>query len=163
MSFFLNLRYTYGVKNKANALDVIPLVFVAFAPPLISFFGAAAVANAAEEVVNVAGKVATDAAARQELTKKMARLVSTWLQIKALQLAVLAVAVSINIRSRLARRLAPWLLVGGFIASLMSIALYGRFFSMVNERWWGMVVFNYIMLIVVTYLTALSRLLTGDG
>ncbi len=70
MSFFLNLRYTYGVKNKTNALDVVPLVFVAFAPLLISFFGVAVATNAAEETVNATAKAAVDATARQKLAKK---------------------------------------------------------------------------------------------
>jgi len=147
------------VENKTNALDVFPLVFVAFAPFFISFFGAAVVTNAAEEAVNVAGKAATDAAARQELAKKLVRLVSIWFLIQALQFAVASAAMLIKIYSRPARRLAPWLLAGGFVASLMSVALYGHFFSML-EKWMRITGFTYIMSIFVTYLIALSRLPT---
>ncbi len=149
--------------NWTDVSDVLRLVFVAFAPLFISFFGAAVVTDVAEEVVNAAAKAAVDATARQELAKKTVRLISTWSLIQALQLAVFGVAVSINIRSRPARRLAPWLLAGGFIASFASIVLYGRFFSMVNEKWWGIAGFNYIMSIFLTYIYALNRLLNGNG
>ena len=68
-SFFLNLCRTCGMKNEANVLDVFSLVFVAFAPPAISFFGVAVATSAAEEVVNAAANVTADVATRQELAK----------------------------------------------------------------------------------------------
>jgi Na+/H+ antiporter NhaC len=143
---------------KVDALDVLPLVFVALAPPLIAFFGAAAVTGAAEEVINAASNAVDNMKARQELVKKFIWFVFIWLLIPALQLAVTSAAMSISIYSGLAKRLAPWLLAAGFAASLASIMSYDRFFSMLNEGWREMTQFIYIMPMFLTYVIAASRL-----
>jgi len=139
--------------DEVGGLDVLLLVFVAFAPPLISFFGAAAVTNAAEEVMN--------ATTRQELIEKLIWFVIIWLLIPVLQLAVTSIATRISIYSGLARGLAPWILAAGFIASLVSIMLYDRFFSMLNEGWKEVTQFAYTAPMFLTYMIAAGRLLFG--
>jgi hypothetical protein len=135
------------MSGKADVSDVLPLIFVAPAPPLISFFGAAAVANAAEDVIYTANNVA----ARQEFVEK-------FIWFPALQLAVANAAMRISIYSGLAKRLAPWLLAAGFAALLMSILSYGRFFPMLNEGWGEMTQLLYILSPFPTYLIAAGRL-----
>ena len=139
------------MESEVNGLDVLLLVFVAFAPPLISFLGAAAVTNAAEEVIN--------ATTQQELIEKLIWFTLIWLLIPALQLAVTNIAMRISIYSRLARVLAPWILAAGLIASLVSVMLYDRFFSMLNEGWKEMTRFIYIVPMFLTYAIAVGRLL----
>jgi hypothetical protein len=49
----------------------------------------------------------------------------------------------------------------GFAALLVSIMLYGRFFSMLNEEWKEMTQFTYTMPMFLTYMIAVGRLLFG--
>jgi len=141
------------VADEVGGLDVLLLVFVAFAPPLISFFGAAVVTNAAEEVMS--------ATTQQELIEKLIWFVIIWLLVPILQLAVTSIAMRISIYSGLARDLAPWILAAGFIASLVSVMLYDRFFSMLNEGWKEMTRFAYVAPMFLTYAIAAGRLLFG--
>jgi hypothetical protein len=130
--------------DEANGLDVFLLIFAAFAPPVIYFFGAAAAANAAEEVIYAA-------AHREHIVEKLIWFMLVWLLIPALQLAVASAAARISIYSRLARRLAPWVLAAGFAASLISIMSYDRFFSMLSEGWKELTQLVYAMPMFPTY------------
>jgi len=139
------------VANEVDTSDVLLLIFVAFAPPLISFLGALVVTNAAEEVMH--------ATTPQELIERFLWFVFIWLLIPILQLAVASAAARISIHSALARGLAPWVLVAGFTASLISIMFYDHFFSMLTEGWREMTQFTYIVPMFLTYTITIGRLL----
>jgi hypothetical protein len=138
--------------DEVGGLDVLLLVFVAFAPPAISFFGAAAVTNAAEEVIYAVMQ-------QEPIGEKLIWFTLIWLLIPSLQFTVTSAVARISIYSRLARGLAPWMLAAGFAASLVSIMLYDRFFSMLNEGWKEMTRFAYTAPMFLTYAIAAGRLL----
>ena len=134
-----------------DVLDILKLVFVAFAPPITSFLGAVVVTNAAEEAIH--------ATTPQELLDKLIWFVIIWLLIPGLQITVASFAMRFNIYSRLARRLAPWLLGVGFVASLISITSYAHFLSLLNEEWRGITQFTYFIPMLLTYMMAINCLL----
>ena len=137
--------------NEVDTSDVLLLIFVAFAPPLISFLGAPIVTNAAEEVMR--------ATTPQELIERFLWFVFIWLLIPFLQLAVTSAAARISIHSPLARGLAPWVLAAGFTASLISITFYSHFFAMLAEGWREMTQLTYIVPMFLTYTITVNRLL----
>jgi hypothetical protein len=135
--------------------DIIKVVFIAFAPSVVSFFGAIAVTNAAEEAIH--------AATPQEALDRFIWFVIIWLLIPGLQFIMASLAMGLSIHSRLAMRLAPWLLGVGFIASLTSIASYAHFLSLLNEKWRGITQFTYFTPLLLTYLIAANQLLSDYG
>ncbi len=143
--------------DEADVLDVLQIALIAFAPPIISLLGATAVTYAAEEAINAAVRVATGMAAKWEFIEKFVLFELIWLALPFLHFAVASVAMRIRVYSELAKRLAPFLLVIGLIASAASITLYDRFFSMLTEGWREMTQFIYTASPFPTYLIAFSR------
>jgi hypothetical protein len=143
--------------GRTDASDVLLLVFIAFAPPLISLLGAAAVTYAAEEAIKTAIYVAFGLATREEFIEKFLLFEIVWLALPFLHFAVAYAAKRIKIYSELTIGLAPLLLTAGLAASVASITLYDHFFSMLKEGWREITRFLYTMSPFPTYLIAFSR------
>ena len=141
---------TEGVTSR-DALDIAKVVFVAFAPPAVSFFGAVAGAYAVDRLIH--------AATPRETLDWLVAVVVIWLLIPALQFAVASSAMRISIHSRRATRLAPWLLAAGFAVSLISILPYGSFLSAFREGWREMTMFVTFVPMLLTYMAAAKRLI----
>jgi hypothetical protein len=134
-----------------DVLDVVKVVFVAFAPPAISFFGAAAGAYAVDSLIH--------ATTPQETLDRLATLNIIWLLIPTLQATVASSAMRLSIYSKRAMRLAPWLLATGFAASLISIPFYDPFLNAFREGWREMTAFATFMPMILTYIIAANRLI----
>jgi hypothetical protein len=141
---------TESVTSK-DVLDVVKVVFVAFAPPAISFIGAAAGAYAIDSLIH--------ATTRQELVEGLILFMLSWLLIPALQAAVASSAMQLSIHSKRAMRLAPWLLAIGFIVSLISIQFYDTFLGAFKEGWRQLTAFITFTPMIATYIIAASRLI----
>jgi hypothetical protein len=141
---------TEGVTGR-DALDIVKVVFVSFAPPAVSFGGAVAGAYAVDRLIH--------AATPRETLDWLVTVIVIWLLIPTLQFAVASSAMRISIYSRRAMRLAPWLLAAGFVASLISIQFYGPFLNAFKEGWREMTVFITFTPMLLTYITATNRLI----
>ena len=133
-----------------DALDIAKVVFIAFAPPTISFSGAVAGAYAVGRLIH--------AATPREMLDWLAVVVIIWLLVPVLQATVASSAMRLSIYSRRAMRLAPWLLVAGFAVSLISIPFYDPFLSVFKEGWRQLTAFITFTPMISTYTIAASRL-----
>jgi len=131
----------------AVGADILQLVFISIAPVLITIFGAIYVTDAAEAAIN----------ATEKALDKFAWFIIIWLLIPALKYAVAIIAMRISIQSKVAKRLAPWILGAGLTASLVSTTLYNHFFSLLTESWREITQFHYTAPIFLTYGIALLR------
>jgi hypothetical protein len=141
---------TEGLTSQ-DVLDVVKVVFIAFAPPAIYFFGAAAGAYAVDSLIH--------AATLQEALDSLMTVNIIWLLVPALQVSVASSAMRLSIYSRRAMRLAPWLLAAGFAVSLISIPFYGTFLNAFREGWREMTAFITFTPMFLTYITAANRLI----
>jgi hypothetical protein len=137
-----------------DGADLMEVAFVAFAPAVISFFGAVAGAWVADGLVR--------ATTSRELLAWLANFIIIWLMIPTLQAAVASYASRIDICDRRARRLAPWLLATGFATSLASIPFYSPFLSLFKEGWRQLTEFTYFAPMLATYAVTSSRLMYRD-
>jgi hypothetical protein len=136
--------------DEAVGVDILQLVFIATAPVLITIFGAMYATAAAEAAIQ--------AKTPEEALSKFTWFVIIWLLIPVLKYAVASIAMRISMQSEVAKRLAPWILGVGFVASLVSIQLYNHFFSLLTEGFWREVTrFHYTAPIFLTYGIALLR------
>ena len=150
-----NVSMTGNVASQdVDELDVVKVVFVAFAPPAVSFFGAVAGAYAVDSLIH--------AATPQEALDRLAVLHIIWLLIPMLQVTVASSAMRISIHSRRAKRLAPWLLAAGFVASLISIPFHDPFLNALKEGWRQFTAFAFFAPMISTYIVATNRLIVDD-
>lgn len=140
--------------NKVDAVDIVKVIIISFAPAVASFLGAAVGSHAIDEVLH--------AATPREALEKFAVLNAIWVLIPAPQIAIAAFAMNVRIRSGLARRIAPWLLGAGFVASWFSISSYSYFLSFLKEGWRGMTALIYFMPMLTTYAVAANSLFLED-
>jgi hypothetical protein len=136
-----------------DGLDIIKVVFIAFAPPIVSFILAIAGNHTIDELLR--------ATTIQEVVEKFAMLNFIWILIPISPIPATAVAVRVRIRSRLAKFIAPWLLAVGFVISLYSIT-YAYFLSFLKEGWREMTLFTYFMSTITTYVVALNSVFLND-
>jgi hypothetical protein len=96
-----------------DVFDILKVVFISLAPPIISLWGA------------IAGKFIHTAGA-------LGWLVAV---VSAFQTAVVVYTAWAEVDSKQAKRLAPWLIGIGFIASWISIIPYGSVLSLLSNKW----------------------------
>jgi len=128
-------------------VNVVKLIIISIVPPLGLLLGAVIANGFIDEIFH--------AATQQEALNKVVLLCYVWALIPAPQVAVAYFAIRDakhgGIRNALVRRIAPWLLGTGFVASLLSIPLYGRFLSLLSDGWREATAFTYFTPIFLTY------------
>ncbi len=140
--------------NKVDVVDVVKVIIISFVPAAASFLGAAVGSYAIDEVLH--------AATPQEALKKFVMLNVVWALIPIPHAAVAIFAMNVRIRSKLARRIAPWLLGAGFVASWFSIPHYSYFLSFLKEGWRGLTALIYFLPMLTAYVVAANSLFLED-
>jgi len=134
-------------------VNVVKLVIVSVVPPLGLLLGAVIANGLIDGILH--------AATQQEALDKLVALYYVWALIPTPQVAVAYYAVFKRggiCSSTSARRIAPWLLGAGFAASLLTIPLYGRLLSLLNNGWREATIFTYFMPIILIYGPMFSKL-----
>jgi len=138
--------------SSQDVVDLLKVVFVAVASPAVLFGGAVVWQRVADELFR--------ATTLADALEKLMLFIFMWLAIPLLQGVVASFVMRFSpIRSRLAMRLAPWLLVASFVASLIAFTAYAPLFSLFKEGWRELTEFVYFISMITTYLIALGRLL----
>jgi hypothetical protein len=145
----------YGMVKKVDVIDVVKLIIISIVPPVGLFLGAAMANHTLDEIFH--------AATPQEAVDKVVLLYYIWALIPTPQIVIAYFAIRFakhgEICSRLARRIAPWLLGAGFVASFLSIPLYDRFLSYVSDGWREATVFTYFTPMILTYSAMFGHLI----
>jgi hypothetical protein len=145
----------YGMVTEIDVKKVTKLVIVSVVPPLGLLLGAVIADGLIDGILN--------AATQQEAFGKLVALYYTWALIPTPQVAVAYFAIRDAKRNGIcgsasARRIAPWILGAGFVASLLTIPLYGRLLSLLGDGWREATEFTYFMPIILTYGAMFSQL-----
>ncbi|MFZ8812043.1 MAG: hypothetical protein ACO2PN_28570 [Pyrobaculum sp.] len=143
--------------------DLLKVVFIAAAPPIIMLLGAIAAVNVAHEYTNIIAKIEhgpVDEAVREEFKEKLLRLLWIWPLIPGLQLGIAAFAlVAGSLHNERAESVAVWAYMAGLFASLAAYTLYEPFFALFIEFWKPLTEFTYLGSVLVTYHSAYLRLI----
>ena len=147
--------------ERSGVLDLLKVVLIAVAPPIIMFLGAVAAVDATHELADTVAKIEEpiDEAVRKELMGKLLRFLWIWPLIPALQLCVAAFAhIAGSVRSERAEGVAALAYIAGFSASLAAYTLYEPYFALFTEFWRRLTEFTYLGSVLVIYLNAYRRL-----
>ena len=148
---------------RIDVLDLLKVVFIAVAPPVILLLGAVVAVDAARELNNTIAKIKEpidkiDKAVIAEFKERLQRFLWIWPLIPALQLCVAAFAHVVPVRSEGAEGVAVLAYIAGFVASLVAYTLYEPYFALFTEFWRRLTEFTYLGSVVLIYYNAFIRL-----
>jgi hypothetical protein len=144
-----------------DVLDLLKVVFIAVAPPVIMFLGAVVAVDAARELNDTIAKIKEpiDKATIEEFKEKLRRFLWIWPLIPALQLCIAVFAhIAGSVSSERAGSVAVLAYIAGFFASLIAYTLYEPYFALFTEFWRRLTELTYLGSVALTYFNAFKRL-----